>query len=806
MKKIICILLVFSLMAPLFAQTIAYADNYDVCAVYGNSHDFFHSYTLNVKHPHEGFFECECGQRLEADAIIESDCEICRDILCDAGLHYYIDSISFTNQAYGKCYCGEEMIINCTKSQYDKHVYYTSQGYVVEGCPVCEVGNEYYNNYEQFVLLYAFNYVPSEQEHFNEETKITHTGDSHDEYPSTSCYVEHPHEGWLECSCGKFSYFDSHLVFDCLECHKVLCSNNIHYYDHDVSYLNKEASVSCRYCDSTTYVSCSYTEVVEHANHLGSYSNCPFCQLIIDFWINCDDINELYFNNHIWEDERTYYEEEIEIPESPIPEVPSYDIQYFSSYTCSLTGKNHDFSLMLTCAAEHPHKGYFECECGEKLHFEQKIEDSCNECITELCKTGIHNYSYSIYSNYGKCSCGATQNFSVATNLYKALGIDSSSENYSVPCPECTFKTIHSNKVLEWELNNLLSMSSIIYSNNDISYANSHYIDALSYTSIYGCSHSSNYLEDAKSATVPTFKPTPETTTPSTPSKPQTNNTTSNTTTTNKKQESVTPILPYYEYDLPDFYNMQSVQLPSRDYTDAINDVASQLFLGNYAERVTTGGTIAEVIFSLTGLDIYKDFTDLLYNFTHWEFTWSHVGNTLLNAVALLPIVGAVKNADEIAVLRKLAKLDPDTVKNLDKIGGINSSLLLKLKKLNQSEVLGLMKKLDGHALTKHVGNTSEAALKAIRKGTNAISSFYTQDDAVKAVTSALKDPDVTAKIAYKMSLQDTSKFAVEFDVGKTIGVKIPKDSDKIVKCSKVRVIIQQTSDTDFYVKTAFPI
>ena len=349
-------------------------------------------------------------------------------------------------------------------------------------------------------------------------------------------------------------------------------------------------------------------------------------------------------------------------------------------------------------------------------------------------------------------------------------------------------------------------MSSIIYSNNDISYANSHYIDALSYTSIYGCSHSSNYLEDAKSATVPTFKPTPETTTPSTPSKPQTNNTTSNTTTTNKKQESVTPILPYYEYDLPDFYNMQSVQLPSRDYTDAINDVASQLFLGNYAERVTTGGTIAEVIFSLTGLDIYKDFTDLLYNFTHWEFTWSHVGNTLLNAVALLPIVGAVKNADEIAVLRKLAKLDPDTVKNLDKIGGINSSLLLKLKKLNQSEVLGLMKKLDGHALTKHVGNTSEAALKAIRKGTNAISSFYTQDDAVKAVTSALKDPDVTAKIAYKMSLQDTSKFAVEFDVGKTIGVKIPKDSDKIVKCSKVRVIIQQTSDTDFYVKTAFPI
>jgi hypothetical protein len=116
------------------------------------------------------------------------------------------------------------------------------------------------------------------------------------------------------------------------------------------------------------------------------------------------------------------------------------------------------------------------------------------------------------------------------------------------------------------------------------------------------------------------------------------------------------------------------------------------------------------------------------------------------------------------------------------------------------------MKKLDGHALTKHVGNTSEAALKALRKGTNAISSFHTQDEAVKAVTAALKDPDVMAKIAYKMSLQDTAKFPVDFDVGKTIGVKIPKDSNKIVNCSKVRVIIQQTSETEFYIKTAFPI
>ena len=223
-------------------------------------------------------------------------------------------------------------------------------------------------------------------------------------------------------------------------------------------------------------------------------------------------------------------------------------------------------------------------------------------------------------------------------------------------------------------------------------------------------------------------------------------------------------------------------------------------------KKFTLGGTIGEILFSLTGLDAYKDFTDLFYNLTHWEFSFGHLADTILSAAAILPIVGAFKSADELALLRKLAKLDPDTIKMLDKIGGVNPKILIRLKELSKADVLKLMTKLDGHALTKHVGNTTDASLKAIRKGTNAISSFYKQDEAVAAVTTALKDPDVMATIAYKMSLKDTTKFAVEFDIGKIIGVKIPKGADNIIKCSKIRIIIQKISDTEFYVKTAFPI
>ena len=53
------------------------------------------------------------------------------------------------------------------------------------------------------------------------------------------------------------------------------------------------------------------------------------------------------------------------------------------------------------------------------------------------------------------------------------------------------------------------------------------------------------------------------------------------------------------------------------------------------------------------GLDLPADIRDLTYDVTHWENTPSHWLQTLLDAAALLPVVGGLKYADEAAEMAK---------------------------------------------------------------------------------------------------------------------------------------------------------
>jgi hypothetical protein len=50
----------------------------------------------------------------------------------------------------------------------------------------------------------------------------------------------------------------------------------------------------------------------------------------------------------------------------------------------------------------------------------------------------------------------------------------------------------------------------------------------------------------------------------------------------------------------------------------------------------------------MTGLDLPMDLRDLVYDLTHWEWTPEHIAGTLLDTVGLIPLVGAVKHADEL--------------------------------------------------------------------------------------------------------------------------------------------------------------
>jgi len=95
----------------------------------------------------------------------------------------------------------------------------------------------------------------------------------------------------------------------------------------------------------------------------------------------------------------------------------------------------------------------------------------------------------------------------------------------------------------------------------------------------------------------------------------------------------------------------------SKWLTDAWNYLVvsgKQVVLGNYSTGdVTVLGTAGQVGLGLLGVDAPADARDVLYDLTHWEWTWSHAGQTALDAIGLIPVVGVLKNADEVGALMK---------------------------------------------------------------------------------------------------------------------------------------------------------
>lgn len=78
-----------------------------------------------------------------------------------------------------------------------------------------------------------------------------------------------------------------------------------------------------------------------------------------------------------------------------------------------------------------------------------------------------------------------------------------------------------------------------------------------------------------------------------------------------------------------------------------------QLLLGNYADDVTLLGTGLQIGTSLLGVDLPGDIRDLFYDITNWEWSWGHAGQTAIDLVALLPVIGMLKYGDEVGALLK---------------------------------------------------------------------------------------------------------------------------------------------------------
>ena len=98
----------------------------------------------------------------------------------------------------------------------------------------------------------------------------------------------------------------------------------------------------------------------------------------------------------------------------------------------------------------------------------------------------------------------------------------------------------------------------------------------------------------------------------------------------------------------------------------------NQVVLGNFTEDTTLLGTAAQVGIGLTGLDVVTDARDIAYDVTNWEWSWGHAGQTVLDAVAFVPVIGAIKYGDEVGTVVKHADEIIDgastTVKNASMI------------------------------------------------------------------------------------------------------------------------------------------
>ena len=81
-------------------------------------------------------------------------------------------------------------------------------------------------------------------------------------------------------------------------------------------------------------------------------------------------------------------------------------------------------------------------------------------------------------------------------------------------------------------------------------------------------------------------------------------------------------------------------------------------------------GTAGEIVLGIFDLDLVCDLRDITYDIGEWgeiiigddEFSWSFAGQSFLDLVGIVPVIGAVKYSDEVGALFKKA---PDLYKEV---------------------------------------------------------------------------------------------------------------------------------------------
>ena len=149
-------------------------------------------------------------------------------------------------------------------------------------------------------------------------------------------------------------------------------------------------------------------------------------------------------------------------------------------------------------------------------------------------------------------------------------------------------------------------------------------------------------------------------------------------------------------------------------------------------------GTAGQVALGLTGLDFAADIRDLVYDFSNWEWTGKHIGQTLLDLVGLVPGIGVVKNIDEAAGLVK------NVIKNADLEEKTAKNVLDKVDEFMPA----LKRSMDSPSIAPLLGNAMKASNEAAGVGKKVIKSG---DEAAQGTRNVLQ----TSGKAEKLSLEN---------------------------------------------------
>ena len=127
--------------------------------------------------------------------------------------------------------------------------------------------------------------------------------------------------------------------------------------------------------------------------------------------------------------------------------------------------------------------------------------------------------------------------------------------------------------------------------------------------------------------------------------------------------------------------------------------------------------TVGDLGLALTGADLPADIRDLAADFYNWEWTWEHAGETALDGIGVVPIIGLFKYGDEIGDVYKVTK------KGLSKVDDYVDVMKKALSK-SGDDVNDIIKHGDDVAKNAKKWSDSIKATQELIPGTNIPKSF----------------------------------------------------------------------------------